>query len=394
MAEIKHVAVLGGGIMGAGIAGFFADRGYECSVYDLTAELAQGALDKLNDPKAKVPLILTPRSLKRIKPLALSAMKDELPKADLLVEAVPEVMGVKRKLFADVDRHRKPGSIVATNTSGLSLSEMCEGLSQDLRESFVGVHFFNPVRYMALVEVVPGPVTRKAVVEQVFELLERSGKKPIVGRDTPNFVANRVGIYSLMWTLELARKYDLTVEEVDLVTGEALARPKSATFRLCDMVGIETLAHASKNSYDHCPQDEGRKLFDPPALITRMIERKLLGDKTGKGFYQKVRGDEGKKGGGKSDLLALDLKTLEYRPKAEPKSDCVRYAKTFSKPADRLVAMCTYGEDDRVSRFSRELVLGVAAYAVRRVGEIADDVETVDNAVKWGFGHEVGPSRP
>ncbi|MGC4121911.1 MAG: 3-hydroxyacyl-CoA dehydrogenase NAD-binding domain-containing protein [Myxococcales bacterium] len=398
MAEIKHVAVLGGGIMGAGIAGFFADRGYECSIYDLTLELAQGALDKLNDPKAKVPLILTSRSLKRIKPLPLSAMKDELPKADLLIEAVPEVMSIKKKGLAEVDRYRKPGSIIATNTSGLSLAEMCEGFSQDLREHFVGIHFFNPVRYMALVEVVPGPATKKAVVDQVFELFERAGKRPILGRDTPNFVANRVGIYSLMWTLELARKYDLTVEEVDLITGEVLARPKSATFRLCDMVGIETLSHASKNSYDHCPDDPDRKLFEPPAYIAKMIEMKLLGDKTGKGFYQKPKADKGGSGdegapkkGGKPDLLALDLKTLEYRPKTEPKSDCVRYAKTFSKPADRLVAMCTYGEDDRVSRFARELVLGCAAYAFRRVGEVADDVETVDNAIKWGFGHEVGP---
>jgi 3-hydroxyacyl-CoA dehydrogenase len=151
MSEINHVAVLGGGIMGAGIAGFFADRGYECSIYDLTPELAQGALDKLNDPKAKIPLILSPRSLKRIKPLALSQMKDELPKADLLIEAVPEVMSIKRKGFADVDKYRKKGSIIATNTSGLSLAEMCEGFSQDLRENFVGIHFFNPVRYMALV---------------------------------------------------------------------------------------------------------------------------------------------------------------------------------------------------------------------------------------------------
>ncbi|HEY3444819.1 MAG TPA: 3-hydroxyacyl-CoA dehydrogenase NAD-binding domain-containing protein [Myxococcales bacterium] len=400
MAEINHVAVLGGGIMGAGIAGFFADRGYECSIYDLTLELAQGALDKLNDPKAKVPLILSPRSLKRIKPLALAQMKDELPKADLLIEAVPEVMSIKRKGFADVDQYRKQGSIIATNTSGLSLAEMCEGFSQDLRENFIGIHFFNPVRYMALVEVIPGPVTKKEVCDQVFELFLKAGKRPIVGRDTPNFVANRVGIYSLMWTLELARKYDLTVEEVDLITGEALARPKSATFRLCDMVGIDTLFHASKNSYDHCPQDQDRRLFDPPAFITKMIEMKRMGDKTGKGFYQKLKAEKGKGGGddeeapkkgGKPSLLALDLKTLEYRPKTEPKNDCVRYAKTFSKPADRLVAMCTYGEDDRISKFSRELVLGVAAYAFRRVGEVADDAETVDNAMKWGFGHEVGP---
>lgn len=183
-----------------------------------------------------------------------------------------------------------------------------------------------------------------------------------------------------------------------MITGEALARPKSATFRLCDMVGIDTLFHASKNSFDNCPKDEDRKLFDPPAFISKMIELKLLGDKTGKGFYQKLKAAKGAgddedapKPGGKPSLLAIDLKTLEYRPKAEPKNDCVRYAKTFSRPADRLVAMCTYGEDDRVSKFSRELVLGTAAYAFRRVGEVASDVETIDNSIKWGFGHEVGP---
>lgn len=390
MQEIKKVAVLGSGIMGAGIAGFFADRGIDVSLFDVTLELSAGALEKLADPKAKIPPILSTRSIKKIRPFAIGAMETELAKADLVVEAVPEVLSIKTRTFADVDRFRKPGSVIASNTSGLAIEKMVEACSADMRENFLGMHFFNPVRYMPLVEVIPGSRTRESVVNAVTELLTKMGKRPILGRDTPNFVANRVGIFSLMWTLALAAKYGLRQEEIDLFTGDAIGRPKTGTFRLCDMVGVDTLVHAAMNSHANCPADEHRSYFQPPAYLTRMVAEKLLGDKTGKGFYQKIAGE--KKGSrGKKDLLTLDLSTFEYVPYREIRSDNVRVAKTYSKPADRILAMLNYDAKDPVCQFTRELILRTAAYALNRVGEIAADVETIDNAIKWGFAHEVGP---
>ncbi|MBI4860098.1 MAG: 3-hydroxyacyl-CoA dehydrogenase family protein [Candidatus Riflebacteria bacterium] len=381
MGDIRHVACLGGGIMGAGIAGFFADRGYSVDVYDLTLDLAKKSLDNLTDPRAKFPLILSNKSVSRIRPLATASMKDELARADLVIEAVPEIMTIKQKAFAEVDRFRRPGSVIATNTSGLSIDKMVASRSRDMRQHFLGIHFFNPVRYMALVEVIPGPATLPEVAGEVAELFVALGKKPIVGKDTPNFVANRIGIYMLMRTLSVAPKYGFGVEEIDMITGEAMGHPKTATFRLCDMVGIDTLFHASMNSFQNCPGDEDRALFEPPPYVVKMVEQKLLGDKTGKGFYQKLKSkgkggddDEGaKRPGGRPDLLVVDFETLQYRPKRSAKSDCVRVAKTYSKAPGRLRAMMTYDEKDPVCAFTREVVLGSAAYALRRVGEIADD---------------------
>ncbi len=380
--QLKEVAVVGGGIMGAGIAAFFANNDVPAKIFDVKLELAKGAIDQLSDPKAKIPLLYSTKRAKMIKAFTVDDYEKELGGADMIVEVVPEVMSLKKKVFKQIDAHRKKGSIVATNTSGLSVGEMVSECSEDMQRHFVGTHYFNPVRFLPLVELIPAPKTPDSLIEQLEDWFDRVGKNPIIGKDTPNFVANRVGIFQMMQTLKLMDKYGLSIEEVDMITGPPLGNPKTATFRLSDMVGIDTLVHASMNSYESCPEDESREIMKPPALLMEMVERKLLGGKTKKGFYTRAPDKQ---------FLTLDPKTFEYRPQTRPKNDCVRYAKTFAKAPDRIVAMLSYGEEDKVSRFSRELILSSSAYALNRVGEIADDVLTIDNALKWGFAKEVGP---
>lgn len=384
--EIRCVAVLGSGIMGAGIAALFADRGIEVQLYDLKKEIVEGALAKLGDPKAKIPLIMSRRSIKRIHPFALDEMGENLDKADLIIEAVPEVPSIKQKAFASVDAARRPGSIVATNTSGLSVSKMAAEFSEDFRKHFLGVHFFNPVRYMALVELIPTGDTDPAVVEAMDQFFTAAGKTTVVGRDTPNFIGNRIGVYAMMKTLELQQRFGFSVEEVDMITGTPIGSPKSATFRLSDMVGIDTLVHVCANAYQNCEGDEARSVYDPPQLLKDMVEKKMLGDKTGCGFYKKDRDEKGKR-----VILALDLETLEYRPSTQPKADAIRVAKTYQKPGDRLKALASYDQEDKVARFATELVLAMGAYALNRVGEITEGAAEIDEAMRSGFGKELGP---
>ncbi len=385
--QLKEVAVIGGGIMGAGIAAFFANNNVPSKIFDIKLELAKGAIDKLADPKAKVPLLYTPKYAKRISAFSVDDYAKELGSADMIVEVVPEIMSLKQKVFEQIDKFRRPDSIVATNTSGLSVNEMVRGCSESMKAHFLGTHYFNPVRFLPLVELIPSEQFDRDLLEELrVWFSDVAGKKPIIGKDTPNFVGNRVGIFFMMKTLELMNKYGLSIEEVDMVTGPPLGHPKTATFRLADMVGNDTLVHAAMNSYENCPEDEARDAFKPPAFLDKMVEMGLLGDKTRKGFYQKSKTPDGQR-----QILVLDLETFEYRPKETPRSDCVRVAKNFVSPMDRIISMATYSADDKYSRFSKELILASAAYALNRVGEIADDIATIDNALKWGFANEVGP---
>lgn len=380
MNEIRNVAVVGSGIMGGGIAALYANQGLRVSLFDLDISLSRKCIEALVDPNAKIPLLYSPRFATAITPYSVADFPKALAQADLIVEVVPEVMKIKLSTFREIDMHRKPGSIVATNTSGLSVNQMIEGCSEDMQQHFLGTHFFNPVRFLPLVELIPAKKTRADVVEGMRELFTRIGKKPVIGRDTPNFIANRIGVFQMMKVLRLMEKYDFTVEQIDMMTGPALGNPKTATFRLADMVGIDTLYHASLNQYENCPNDESRDSLKPPAAIERLVSEKKLGDKTGRGFYAK----EGK------GILALDLKKWEYRPKTSPKSDAVRVARGYANAADRIREMMTYGSDP-VSQFAKEIVLSSAAYALNRVGDVAADILTIDNAMKWGFAKEIGP---
>ncbi len=380
MNNLKHVAVIGGGIMGGGIASFFANNGIHVSLFDIEKRLAVNCIKNLIDPKARIPLLYTRKKVRLIKPYSVEEF-EVLKDADMIVEVAPEVMEIKKDIFQKVDKYRKKGSIVCTNTSGLSVNEMGEGCSNEMLENFLGTHYFNPVRFLPLVELIPGKKTKIEVIESLKRFFVKTGKRPIIGKDTPNFVANRVGIYIMMKTLKLMEKYGFSIEETDMITGTPLGNPKTATFRLADMVGNDTLVHASLNSLQNCPDDDERDTFDPPGFLKKMLEMKLLGDKTKKGFYQKTVDRK---------ILSLQLDSFEYKPREIPGSDCVRVAKNYAAAGQRIRSMVFY-DDDPVSNFSKELVMGSAVYAMNRIGEIADDIPTIDNAMKWGFNKEIGP---
>jgi 3-hydroxyacyl-CoA dehydrogenase len=378
---IERVAVVGAGIMGGGVAAFFANAGKHVSLFDVERALADKALDVLADGNAKLPQLYTPRNARLIQACSIKENAAELAKADVIVEVVPEVMSIKRTTLAEIDRHRRPGSIVCTNTSGLGVAAMAAECSGDLKASFLGTHFFNPVRYLPLVELIPTAATRPELVATMRDFFVAQGKRPVVGRDTPNFIANRIGVFQLMLTLRLMERFGLSVEQVDMITGPPLGNPKTATLRLADMIGIDTLVHAAANQYAHCPQDEARDVCKANPLLDRMVAEKRLGDKTRQGFYRKEAD---------KNILALDLARWEYRPKTSPRSDVVRVAKSFAAPEERIAAMIG-AADDPVGQFSRHLVLASAAYALNRVGEVADELLTIDNAVRWGFAKEIGP---
>lgn len=387
MSEVKFpaapegVAVVGGGIMGGGIAALFAANGFSVTVFDVTEAQARATLERLADPAQKLPQLTSRRHLKRIAAASTEAYAELLPRHDLIVEAVPEVLSLKQKVFAAIDQHRAPGSVVATNTSGLSIRSIAEGRSDDFRRCFLATHYFHPVRYLPLVELIPTDDTAPDQLLGYGALLRRMGKKVVVGRDTPNFIANRVGIFAMLKTVELTGKFRLPIEAVDQITGPPLANPKTATFRLSDMVGLDTLLHAAENSWRNAPAGALLGELEPPAVIRRLVEQRRLGDKTGEGFFKKV---------GKGKVLTLDLETLEYRERREARSDVVRVAKTFSRPADRVRAMVE-GGDEPAAAFARELVLWSGAYALDRVGEVCDGVALVDDAMRWGFGRDLGP---
>ncbi len=380
MKEINHVAVIGSGIMGSGIAAFFANQGITADLYDVELKIAAGNLSKMASPKAKIPLLYTPRFGKRITPRANEEMAENLAKADLIIEAIPEKMEWKQELFQKIDQYRKNDTIIASNTSGLSINRMIGGVSENMQEHFIGTHYFNPVRYLPLVELIPGGKTKPELISFMQSLLSQAGKKCIICRDTPNFVANRVGIFSLMKTLELMQKYRFDVETVDMITGTTIGNPKTATMRLSDMVGIDTIIHVAQNVYDNCPEDENRDLFQTPEIFKRMLADNMLGEKTRKGFYQKTKSKE---------ILALNLETWEYSSKKNPRDDVVRVAKERQSVAARIRAMVN--GNSPINNFCRELLLSTGAYALHRLGEIAADIPTIDNGLKWGFNREVGP---
>ncbi|MGE0711139.1 MAG: 3-hydroxyacyl-CoA dehydrogenase NAD-binding domain-containing protein [Planctomycetota bacterium] len=381
----KRVAVIGGGIMGSGIAALFANQGIPVFLFELDEAMARRSLEKLADPAQKIQQLYSRRSLKHITPAAVASYPELLPTCDVIVEVVPEVLSLKQKVMAAIDEHRAPGSIVSTNTSGLSLQGMLEGRSEDLRRHFLGTHYFHPVRYMPLVELIPGPETKAGLLEDYAGFLRAVGKRPVAGRDTPNFIANRIGVYALNKTIQLTERYRLPIELVDAITGPPLANPKTATFRLADLVGLDTVLHVLQNSHDNCPEDEVRADLAPHAWLRRLVEAQRFGEKTGEGFYKKA-------GKGKHSILVLDPETLDYRPQdPAPRADRLRVARDFQRPGDKIKALVTGPQDDPVSSLARELVLAQGAYALNRLGEVADDIATIDDAMRWGFGRELGP---
>ena len=402
--NVNKIAVLGSGVMGSRIACHFANIGCEVLLLDIIPK-------ELNDTeKAKGLTIETKVVRNRIVNDALQfALKsnpspiykkefasristgnfeDDLQKisqADWIIEVVVENLGVKQKVFEQVEKHRKPGTLITSNTSGIPIHLMTEGRSEDFKVHFCGTHFFNPPRYLRLLEIIPTKETKPEVVDFLMHYGELYlGKTTVLCKDTPAFIANRVGVYSLMSLLHVVEKLDLTVEEVDKLTGPVLGRPKSATFRTGDVVGLDTLVMVAKGLQQNCPNDESKELFALPGYLSKMIDNKWFGDKTGQGFYKKVKNAEGK-----SEILALDLKTLEYKPSQKVKFATLELTKPISDLKERVKVLVS--GKDKAGEFYRLTFSGLFQYVSNRIPEITDELYKIDDALKAGFGWELGP---
>jgi 3-hydroxyacyl-CoA dehydrogenase len=402
--KINKVAVLGSGIMGSRIACHFANIGVEVLLLDIAPR-------ELSDEESTKGLTIEhPLVKNRVVNLALSTaiktnpspvytkdvltkittgnFEDDMPKiagVDWIIEVVVENLDIKKKVFDQVEQFRKPGTLITSNTSGIPIHLMAEGRTEDFKKHFCGTHFFNPPRYLRLLEVIPTPFTEPAIVYFLMHYGDKFlGKTTVLCKDTPAFIANRVGVYAIMALLHLVDKLDLTVEEVDKFTGPALGRPKSATFRTSDVVGLDTMIKVAKGLYDNCPDDKAHKLFELPSYVTKMEENKWLGDKTNQGFYKKTKTTEGK-----TEILALDLKTLEYRPQQKVKSATLELTKPIENLRERMKVFAA-GKDKAAEVF-RHSFFGLFEYVSDRIPEISDELFRIDDAMRAGFGWELGP---
>jgi 3-hydroxyacyl-CoA dehydrogenase len=398
--RIEKVVVLGAGTMGARIAAHFANAGVPLLLLDIVPPgLTSG------DPAERNKIVRTGLdAAKKSKPAAFftAAMADKISignfeddlqrckDADWIIEVVAENLDIKKNLLARLAQFRKPGAIVTTNTSGLPVHLIAEGMSEEFQQHWAGTHFFNPPRYLKLAELIPGPKTSPEVLETLTEICDRRlGKGVVVAKDTPNFVANRIGTFSMLNALRLMNKLGMTIEEVDACTGPAIGQPKSATFRTADIVGLDVLMHVVKNIYETATDDESREMYKVPAFVEEMAKRKWLGDKTGQGFYKKLRGE------GEKEILTLDINTMDYRPRQKARFASIEAGKTIEDTGDRLRALIgpvLQGQTgDKAQHFLWGSLSETCLYAARRVPEISDRVEDVDRAMRWGFGWELGP---
>src|SRR5271168_3172491 len=396
--SIEKAVVLGAGTMGARIAAHFANAGLPCILLDIVPPgAAAGSPDRnkivragLEGAKKSKPAAFFTSTL--AEKVAIGNFEDDLQRvveADWIIEVVAENLEIKRKLLARVAQFRKPDAIVTTNTSGLPVHLIAEGMREDFQQNWCGTHFFNPPRYLKLVELIPGPKTSSDVLETLRDLCDRRlGKGVVEAKDTPNFIANRIGTFSMLNALKLMGELDMTVEEVDACTGPAVGWPKSATFRTADLVGLDVLTHVIKNIYETAPNDESHERYKVPALLEEMAKRGWLGDKTGQGFYKKNKE-------GSREILTLDVKTLEYRPKQKAKFASLEAGKGIEDTKERLrslVGPILQGQKgDKAQQFLWGALSETCLYAARRVPEISDSIAEVDRAMRWGFGWELGP---
>jgi 3-hydroxyacyl-CoA dehydrogenase len=399
--RIEKAVVLGAGTMGSRIAAHFANAGLPCILLDiappnLPSDAPAGDRNKIvragleAAKKSKPAAFFTAALAEKI---AIGSFDDDLARcaeADWIIEVVAENLEIKRKLLARVAQFRKPGAIVTTNTSGLPVHLIAEGMSEEFQQHWAGTHFFNPPRYLKLVEVIPGPKTSKEVVDLLSAFCDRRlGKGVVVAKDTPNFIANRIGTFSMLNALRLMGTLGMTVEEVDACTGPAVGWPKSATFRTADIVGLDVLVHVVNNIYETAPNDESRESYRIPALIEEMAKRGWLGDKTGQGFYKKVRGEEEK------EILTLDVNTMEYRARRKARFASLEMGKAIEDTRDRLRALVgpvlEGQKGDKAQQFLWAALSEMCLYAARRVPEISDNVVDVDRSLRWGFAWELGP---
>lgn len=403
MLTIKKAAVLGAGTMGAAIAAHLSNAGIPTLLLDIAPrELSEAEQQKglpLDAPQVRYRIVNSLfEAAKKLKPapfmlgdnanlISLGNFEDDLSKikgCDFVIEAVVENLEIKHKLFSDVEKNMKPGAVIASNTSGIPIEKIAEPFSDEFKKHFVGVHFFNPPRYMKLVEVIPTADTDETVVEDVSAFLdERLGKGVVPAKDRPNFIANRIGVFGMMATIHEMIEMGLTPTEVDQITGKAIGHASSATFRTSDLVGLDVTAHVTNNLYPAIPDDEDREVFKLPELIQNLLDKKILGDKTGGGFFKKSKDADGKRA-----ILELDLNTFEYKPQEKTKFPSIDAAKAIENTGERVKKL--FWGDDKVGEFLRKTSGRVSRYAANRIPEIADTIVEIDNAIKWGFGWEIG----
>ncbi len=390
MAPIQRVAVLGAGVMGAGIAAHLANAGIQTFLFDI-APREEGA-----DPrtiarkgieaavKAKPAALFRKSDASLITPCSYDTDADKLASCDWIVEVVVERLDIKKKVFSWVAANRREGSIVSSNTSGIPLADMAAGMPEEMRRNFLITHFFNPVRYMRLLEIVSSDATDPDVVAKMAAFCEITlGKGVVYAKDTPNFIANRVGVYAIASVLRHQQEAGLTVEQVDAIFGPALGRPKSAVFRTADVVGLDTLGHVFRNLHEYATEDEERDIFVLPDTVHQLIAAGATGQKAGAGFYKKV------KKGGRSQILALDTATMDYRPAEKVRYASLGAARKVSGAAAKTAAVA-YG-DDEAAKAAWRVLADTLIYSANRIPEIADDIVNIDRGMRWGFGWDLGP---
>jgi len=402
--KIKRAGVIGAGVMGATIAAQLANVGIETLLLDIVPrELAdedkkKGLTEESKDFRNKLALKGLETALKskpasfyvseNTKRVLVGNLEDDLEKlreVDWIIEVVVERLDIKQSVFEKIESVLEPGTIVTSNTSGISAKAMAEGRSENFRKHFAITHFFNPPRYMKLLEIVPCEDTLPEVLETLEEACEKIvGKGVVWAKDTPNFIANRIGVYSMLYVIRSMLDLGLSIEAVDKLTGPVIGHPKSASFRTADLVGLDTLLHVAENVYEGAPDDEKREMFKPPELVQKMLEKQLLGEKTKQGFYKKSKDEKGKK-----VILSIDPKSLEYTPQEKVKFASLEAASNASGTGNKIKAL--FYADDKAGEFTFRQISETLIYTANRIPEIADDIVNVDNAMKWGFAWKMGP---
>ena len=402
--RINKVAVIGSGIMGSGIACHFANIGVEVLLLDIVPrelnekEKQKGLTlgnkvvrNRIVNESLQAALKSKPSPIYHIdfaKRISTGNLEDDISRvseADWIIEVVVERLDIKKQVFDKLEQHRKPGTLITSNTSGIPIKFMSEGRSEDFQKHFCGTHFFNPARYLRLFEIIPGPETSAEVLDFLNKYGEKFlGKTSVVAKDTPAFIGNRIGIFSIMSLFHMVKDLDMTIEEVDKLTGPVIGRPKSATFRTVDVVGLDTLVHVANGLYEGVPNDEQHELYKLPDFIQTMMDNKWLGSKSGQGFYKKVKNDDGS-----SEIKSLDLNTMEYRGQKKASFATLELTKTIDKVPERFPVLIS--GKDKAGEFYRKNLSALFAYVSNRIPEITDDLYKIDDAMKAGFGWEQGP---
>ncbi|MCW3463216.1 3-hydroxyacyl-CoA dehydrogenase/enoyl-CoA hydratase family protein [Chitinophaga nivalis] len=402
--HINKVAVLGSGVMGSRIACHFAGIGVQVLLLDIAPrelnEVEKAKNLTLDSPAVKNRIVndalqaaiksnpspvFTKDVIKLIKTGNFTDDMKRIADVDWIIEVVVENLDVKKTVFEQVEKFRKPGTLITSNTSGIPIHLMTEGRSQDFQQHFCGTHFFNPPRYLRLLEIIPTPLTNPAVTNFLMHYGDRYlGKTTVLCKDTPAFIANRVGVFSIMAVFHIMGEMGLSIDDIDALTGPVIGHPKSATFRTADVVGIDTLVKVANGVVENCPNDEAISIFKIPAFLQQVVENKWLGDKTGQGFYKKTKGE-----GGSKEILTLNLQTMEYGPKQKPKFGSIEAAKPIEDLKQRLRALAA--ATDKAGQFYQQFHAHLFSYVSHRIPEIADDLYKVDDAMKAGFGWEIGP---